>query len=276
MDDVFLISLLVYLLCGALAGFLGGLLGIGGGVVIVAILLIVLPTQGVGPEHLYHIAIGTSLASIIITSLSSSYAHYKRGAVRLDILRNITPGILAGTFVGSLIASYMPHTFLQIFITCFLYFVGSNMLFNFIKPKGEHRMPGLVGTSAAGSVIGLFSSWVGVGGGTMSTPFMMYCGVPMITAVGTAAAIGVPISIAGTIGYIVGGWGDPTLPPGTLGYIHIAALVTLALGSILMAPIGVRVAHALPVKVLRRIFAVFLLVMATQMLWKVFSSFSAG
>lgn len=261
-----LLSMVIYLACGAFAGVLAGLLGVGGGIVIVPLLAIVLPMQGVPATYVQHLALGTSLASIMFTSIASSRAHAKRGAVRWDIWRSITPGILLGTFLGGLVASGMPTFFLKAFFICFLYFVAVQMLLD-IKPKASRELPHMLGMSAAGGGIGLLSSFVGIGGGSLSVPFMTFCNVPMHTAVGTSAAIGFPIAVAGTLGYVIGGWNVPGLPAGTLGYVHVLALVGLAAASFCTAPLGAKLSHALPVKTLKRGFALFLLVVATRMLW---------
>lgn len=259
-------SMLVYLACGAVAGILAGLLGVGGGIVIVPMLVLILPWQGVPPQYVQHLALGTSLASIMVTSISSTRAHNKRGAVRWDIWKAITPGILIGTFGGGLVAAQMPTLFLKAFFVCFLYFVAVQMLLDF-KPKGGRDLPGKVGVAGVGGAIGLVSSFVGIGGGTLSVPFMSFCNVPMHTAVGTSAAIGFPIAVAGTLGYVVGGWGMPDLPWGALGYVHVAAFAGLAVASFFTAPLGAKLAHSLPVKTLKRFFAIFILLMATRMLW---------
>lgn len=261
-----LLSMLIFLACGAVAGVLAGLLGVGGGIVIVPMLAMILPMQGVPATYVQHLALGTSLASIMFTSIASSRAHNKRGAVRWDIWRAISPGILLGTFCGGLVASTLPTLYLKAFFVCFLYFVALQMLLD-IKPKASRELPRFWGMSAVGGGIGVLSSFVGIGGGTLSVPFMTFCNVPMHTAVGTSAAIGFPIAVAGTLGYVVGGWNVPDLPAGTLGYVHVLALVGLATASFCTAPLGAKLSHALPVKTLKRGFAVFLLVVASRMLW---------
>lgn len=265
-----LLSLGIFLACGAVAGVLAGLLGVGGGIVIVPMLAIIFPMQGIAPEYVQHLALGTSLASIMFTSISSTRAHSKRGAVRWDIWRAITPGILLGTFLGGLVASDMPSLYLKAIFVCFLYFVALQMLLD-IKPKASRELPHWTGMTATGGGIGIVSSFVGIGGGSLSVPFMTFCNVPMHTAVGTSAAIGFPIAVAGTLGYIVGGWDVAGLPSGTFGYVHVLALVGLASASFCTAPLGAKLSHALPVKTLKRGFALFLLVMATRMLWGLFA-----
>ena len=265
-----LVSILVYLCCGAVAGVLAGLLGVGGGIVIVPMMVAVFPSQGIPAEYVQQIALGTSLASIMITSISSSRAHHKRGAVHWDIFRNITPGILLGTFLGGLVATHMPTLFLKVFFICFLGFVSLQMLSNY-RPPASREMPGALGTAGVGGVIGLISSFVGIGGGTLSVPFMSFCNVPLHHAVGTSAAIGFPIAVAGTLGYIVGGWNAPGLPAGCVGFVNLMAFFGIAAASFMTAPIGARLSHSLPTAKLKKGFAVFLIIVALRMLLGLFS-----
>ncbi|MDR1777805.1 MAG: sulfite exporter TauE/SafE family protein [Desulfovibrio sp.] len=260
------LSFLVYLACGAVAGILAGLLGVGGGLIIVPMLAAVFPTQGIQPEYVQQFALGTSLASIVITSISSTRAHNAKGAVHWDIVRNITPGILAGTFLGGILATHLPSLFLKIFFVCFLFLVSAQMLSNYRPPAGR-EMPGFWGTTGVGGGIGLVSSFVGIGGGSLSVPFMGFCNVEMHHAVGTSAAIGFPIAVAGALGYIIGGWGRPDLPPGAFGFVHVWALVGIAAASFLTAPLGAKLSHSLPTAKLKRGFGVFLAIVALKMLY---------
>ncbi len=262
-------SLLCFLLGGAVAGVFAGLLGVGGGIIIVPLLSFIFPFIGVPAEYVHHLALGTSLASIMVTSISSAKAHNSRGAVRWDIFKAITPGILLGTFVGGLVAAYIPSYLLQGLFVIFLYLVALEMLFA-KKPQGARGLPSPFGISGVGTGIGLISSFVGIGGGTMSVPFMTFCSVPMHTAVGTSSAIGFPIAVAGTLGYILGGYGAEGLPEYTLGFVHLLAFMGIAGASFLTAPLGARLAHSLPVPVLKRFFAIFLLFVATRMLYNLF------
>lgn len=261
-------SLIIYLCCGCVVGVLAGLLGVGGGTVIVPILVAVFPYQGVPPQYVQQLALGTSLASIMFTSISSARAHHLKGAVKWNIFRNITPGILLGTFCGGLIATHLPTMFLKIFFICFLFAISAQMMTNYRPPATRH-MPGAWGTAGAGGIIGLVSSFVGIGGGSLSVPFMTYCGVGIHDAVGTSAAIGFPIAVAGTLGYIVGGWGRPDLPAYTLGFVHLWALFGIAAASCVTAPLGVKISHALPTAGLKRAFAIFLVLVALKMLWDI-------
>jgi uncharacterized membrane protein YfcA len=257
--------LITYCGVGAIAGVLAGLLGIGGGLVIVPMLVYIMGIQGVSSEVLMHVALGTSMASIMFTSVSSFMAHHKRGAVRWEVVRRIVIGIFTGTFLGSCFAAAMSTGFLKGFFCIFLYVVATQMLMN-KKPKPSRDLPGTLGMFATGNVIGSVSSLVGIGGGTLSVPFMVWCNIPVHHAIGTSAAIGLPIAVAGTIGYIFNGWGLDSLPVYSIGYISLPALLGIASISVLTAPLGVRLAHSLPVDKLKRIFAVLLYVVGTKML----------
>jgi uncharacterized membrane protein YfcA len=260
-----LTTLLIYGLVGAIVGILAGLFGIGGGLVIVPMLIYAFSLQNIPHELTMHLALGTSLASIIFTSISSFLAHHKRGAVHWDIVRKIVVGILTGTFLGSCVASLMSTNFLKIFFVIFLYFVATQLLLN-KKPKPGREIPGNLGMFATGNIIGVFSSLVGIGGGTLSVPFMLWCNINAHHAIGTSAAIGLPIALAGALGYIFNGWNVAGLPAYSLGYVYLPALLGIAAVSILTAPLGVRLAHSLPVDKLKRIFSLLLYVVATKML----------
>lgn len=257
--------LLMYTLVGAVAGVLAGLLGIGGGLVIVPMLVFCFVRQGIPDAMIMHMALGTSLASIMFTAVSSFRAHHKRGAVHWDVVRKIVIGIFTGTFMGSWIAAQLSTRFLKGFFVVFLYYVAIQMLTN-KKPKPSRQIPGHAAMFGVGNVIGVFSSLVGIGGGTLSVPFMIWCNMPVHHAIGTSAAIGFPIAVAGTIGYIVNGLKVADLPAWSLGYIYLPALLGIVVTSVLTAPLGVRLAHSLPVDRLKRVFALLLLVVGTRML----------
>ncbi len=256
---------MIYICVGVLVGLLAGLFGVGGGVVIVPMLVITLSWQGIPEQFIMHLALGTSMASIIFTSMSSFWAHHKRGAVHWVIVRRITPGILVGTFLGSCIAARMSTGFLKVFFIVFLFYVAVQMFLN-KKPKPSREIPGHVGMFGAGNVIGAVSSLVGIGGGSLSVPFMIWCNVLVHNAIGTSAAIGFPIAIAGAVGYVFNGIGIAGLPEHSLGYVYFPALAGIVCASVLTAPLGVRLAHSLPVERLKRIFALLLLAVATRML----------
>jgi uncharacterized protein len=259
----------MYILVGAIAGILAGLLGIGGGLVIVPMLVYCFTLQSIPYEHLMQIALGTSMASIIFTSVSSFLAHHRRGAVEWSVVRRIALGILVGTYFGTWIAAGLSTEFLKVFFVVFIYYVAVQMLLN-KKPKASRQLPGHAGMFGAGNVIGVVSSLVGIGGGTLSVPFMIWHNIPLHRAIGTSAAIGFPIAIAGTAGYLVNGIGVTGLPSYSIGFIYLPALAGIVCTSVLTAPLGVRLAHYLPVDRLRRLFAVLLLLVGTRMLVSVF------
>jgi len=260
-----LTTIALYCGVGAVAGVLAGLLGVGGGLVIVPMLVFCFTLQSFSPESIMHIALGTSMASIIFTSISSFMAHNRRGAVDWSIVRGVTLGILVGTYGGSVLAANLSSAFLKGFFVVFLYYVSFQM-FTGKKPKPSRTLPGKAGLFGAGSVIGVVSSLVGIGGGTLSVPFMIWGNIPVHRAIGTSAAIGFPIAIAGSVGYIVNGLGTAGLPEYSLGYVYFPALVGIVAISMFTAPLGVRLAHSLPVDKLKRVFALLLFLVATRML----------
>ena len=251
---------------GLVVGFVAGLLGVGGGLIIVPVLIMLLHTHGqaVGMEP--QLALGTSLATILFTSLSSVRAHQRRGAVEWSLVRRIAPGIVLGTLAGAALAARMPATVLKIFFVIFLFYAAIQMWLDF-KPAPHRGLPGRAGTSLAGGVIGVVSSWVGIGGGTLSVPFMLWHNVPLHRAIATSAAIGFPIAFAGAVGYVLGGWTVSGLPAGSLGFVYLPALAGIVLGSVLTAPLGARTAHRLPVRPLKRVFALLLFTLALRMVW---------
>jgi uncharacterized protein len=257
--------LLIYLGVGVIGGLLAGLFGIGGGLVIVPLLVFCLTWQGIPQEYVMHLALGTSMASIIFTSVSSFWAHHKRGAVQWTVVRRIVPGILLGTLLGTCVAARLSSSFLKIFFVFFLYYVAVQMLID-RKPKPSRDLPGQLGMFGVGNAIGMVSSLVGIGGGALSVPFMIWCNLAVHQAIGTSAAIGFPIAIAGTLGYIVNGLQAAGLPEYSFGYAYLPALAGIVCASVLTAPLGVRLAHSLPVARLKRMFAMLLIVVGTRML----------
>ncbi len=253
---------------GLSAGFLAGLLGIGGGMLMVPFLTFILDQRGVEPGLAVKMAIATSMATIMFTSLSSVRAHHRRGAVRWDLVRGLAPGILAGGLLaGAGLFSLLKGSWLALLFALFVSFSGWQMLRN-QRPAPSRQMPGPAGQIAAGSGIGLLSGLVGAGGGFASVPFMVWCNVPVHAAVATSAALGFPIALANTAGYVVGGWGQPPALPGAAGYLYLPALALIAAASVTMAPLGARVAHAMDVAQLKKAFATLLFALAAYMLYK--------
>ena len=263
-----LTAFLLYCVLGAVAGVLAGLLGIGGGTVVVPMLVFAFGWQQISPDVVIHLAIGTSLASIMFTAISSAWAHHKHGGVDWHVFKFITIGILLGTYFGSFVAANIPARYLQIFFVVFLLYVATNMLLN-KKPNPSRHLPGFAGMTGAGLFIGLISSLVGIGGGTLSVPFLVWHNVDMRRAVGTSAAIGFPIALSGTFGYITNGWGAMHLPEYALGFVYLPALVGIVAVSMLTAPVGASIAHKLPIPKLKKFFSIFLYVVALKMLMDV-------
>lgn len=258
-------------LLGLCTGFLAGLLGIGGGMIMVPFITAILTSRGVAADLSVKMAIATSMATIVFTSISSVRAHHKRGAVRWDIVRRLTPGIVAGAALASLgLFALLKGASLALVFAAFVSFSATQMLLD-KKPKPSRGLPGSAGQAAAGTVIGFLSGLVGAGGGFVSVPFMTWCNVAIHNAVATSAALGFPIALANALGYTVSGQGVPGLPAGSVGYIFLPALAVIATASVLMAPVGVKAAHAMPVKSLKRVFAGLLYLLAAYMLYKAIS-----
>lgn len=261
---------LSYIALGAFTGFFAGMLGIGGGLVMVPMLTMLFAAQGIFPPgEVLHIALGTSAATIVFTSLSSLRAHHQHQAVLWKIVFQITPGILLGTLLGTLFASSIDARPLAIFFTCFVCFVALQMILD-IKPKVTRELPGVFGVIATGAGIGAISSLVAIGGGSFTVPFLSWCNVPVRKAIGTSAAVGFPIALGSALGYTFNGYGHSGLPPFSLGYVYLPALAWVVPPSMLVAPFGARVAHRVPVATLKRVFAGLLIVLAGRMLWKLF------
>jgi uncharacterized membrane protein YfcA len=253
---------------GCFTGFLAGLLGIGGGMLMVPFLTLILSHRGVAPGMAVKMAIATSMATILFTSLSSVRAHHQRGAVRWDIVRGLTPGIvLGGMLAGAGAFALIKGQALAVVFGLFVTFSATQMLRG-RKPAASRQMPGPAGQVAAGTGVGFMAGLVGAGGGFISVPFMTWCNVPIHHAVATSAALGFPIALANTVGYVVGGWSLPQALPGAVGYLFLPALGVIALASVSLAPLGARVAHAMDLAQLRKAFAVLLYGLGAYMLWK--------
>jgi uncharacterized membrane protein YfcA len=253
---------------GVGTGFLAGLLGIGGGMLMVPFITIILGHRGVPSDLAVKMAIATSMSTIMFTSISSVIAHHRRGAVRWDIVKRLSPGIVIGSLVGSLgVFALLKGSALAILFALFVGFSATQMFLN-RKPKPTRQMPGTAGQFAGGGAIGFLSGLVGAGGGFISVPFMTWCNVAIHNAVATSAALGFPIAVANVAGYVASGQAVQGLPEGSVGYIWLPALVVIAVCSFFIAPLGAKAAHSLPVSKLKRVFASILYVLAAYMLWK--------
>jgi uncharacterized membrane protein YfcA len=254
-----------YLAIGAAVGFLAGLLGIGGGMIMVPMLVFVFTAKGFPAAHMMHLSLATSMATIVFTSLASVRAHDRHGAVDWAVARAMAPGIVAGALAATLIAGFVPTRPLAIFFTGFMFYAATQMFFE-VKPKASRQLPGAAGLFGAGAAIGAFSGLLAAGGAFLSIPFLAWCNLPLKRAIGTAAANGFPIALAGTAGYVLNGMRVEGLPEGSLGYVYLPGVALIVAASMPLAPVGARLAHVLPVKPLRIVFALMLFAIALRML----------
>jgi uncharacterized membrane protein YfcA len=254
-----------YVAIGALVGVLAGMLGIGGGAIMVPLLVWLFEAQGLPKAHILHLAVGTAMATILFTSVSSVRAHAARGAIRWDIARNMTPGILAGGLAGSWIASFIPTAAFAAIFTGVIYIAATQLLLG-RPPKPGRQPPGLGGMFVAGFLVSALSAFAAVGGAFMTVPFMLWCNVPILQAIGTAAVIGFPIALSGTAGFVATGLREAHLPPYSFGFVFLPALAGIVAASVLTAPLGAALAHRLPAVWLKRIFALLFYAIATRML----------
>jgi uncharacterized membrane protein YfcA len=258
------------LLMGAGGGYAAGLLGIGGGMVLVPFITMIFTAEGFPPGLVVHMAIATSLATIMFTSLSSVRAHHRHGAVQWRIVALLAPGIVLGSLLGPWIGKQMNTTTLSLLFALFVAFSAAQML-RHTKPAAGRELPASAAMFAAGGVIGTLAGLVGAGGGFISVPFMTWCNVRIHQAVATSAALGFPIALAGTLSNIYVGWPEPGLPPYSLGFVYVPALAVIVAASMVMAPLGARMAHRMDVAGLKRIFAVVLFALAGYMFYHAFA-----
>ncbi len=249
---------LLYLLLGGAAGVLAGLFGVGGGMIMVPVLIYSFQAQGVAPEVLTHLAVGTSLATIAFTSINSIRAHHKRGAVRWEIFRWLAVGILGGSVLGGLTASLLQGPLLQKIIGVFAIVMAAQMAFN-LQPQASSAVPGKAGLGVAGTVIGWASAIIGIGGGSLTVPFLSWRSVPMQQAVATSAACGLPIAVASALSFMWLGHNEPQLPEWSVGFVYLPAVVGIASTSMFFARFGAQLAHRLSPLMLKRLFALLLL-----------------
>lgn len=257
--------LALFLLAGCAAGFSGGLLGIGGGLILVPVLTVLFTAQQIAEPLVMPLALGTSLASIIFTSLSSVRAHHARGAVDWQLVRRMIPGLLTGAVFGAALSARFSPELLKFFFLAFAAIAATQMLMG-CRPGATRTLPGAAALFCVSSAMSCIASLAGVGGASMSIPFMTWCSVPLRSAIGSASAIGLPIALAGAVGYVNNGLGMAGLPPFCLGLIHLPALAAVAAGSVLAAPLGAALSHKLPVSALKKVFALMMYAIAGKML----------
>ena len=258
-------TVVVFLLLGCVVGFFAGLLGIGGGGIMVPVLTAYFLYKNVPVEYVVHLALGTSMASIIVTSASSLYAHQQHQGILWYIVKLMVPGVLFGTFAATYIATHVSSQNLAIFFAVFMAYVSLQMFLN-VQPKPSRQLPGKSGLISVGAGIGAVSAVVAIGGGSLTVPFLAWHNVNLKKAIGTSAAIGFPIAIAGTAGYLINGWNTEYKQDYLFGFIYLPAVLLISMMSYFTAPIGAKLAHKLPVPVLKKVFSLFLLVLGIRML----------
>lgn len=259
---------LAYLALGSAVGVFAGLFGVGGGLLLVPALLFFFHIQQFPLDLGMHMALGTSMATILFTSLASMRKHHQHAAVNWQVVRKISPGILLGTLLGALFAASVSQRALGIFFALFVYFVAAQILLD-IRPHPSRQLPSRAGMTWVGALTGWVSSLVSIGGGTIVVPFLVWCNVPLRKAIGTSAAIGFPIAVGGTVGYIATGLHQQNLPAYSLGFIYLPALLWVALGSSFTAPLGAMATHQVRVEVIRKLFSLVLISLATKLLLRV-------
>ena len=264
-----MIAFVAYLGIGLLSGLLAGLFGVGGGVVIVPALVLLFTQLDLGGPWIPHLAVGTSLATIIGTGAASTLAHHRRAGVRWEIVRALAPGIVLGAWAGAAMVGWIPDLWLKRLFAAFLGYVGARLLLNPAPRHLAEGLPGQARLAAVGGGIGMLSALVGIGGGTLTVPFLNGRGLDMRQAVGTSAACGLPIALAGSLGFVVAGWGRAELPALSTGFVYWPAVLAMLIASMPAAPLGARLAHALPVGLLKRLFGLLVLAIAARLAFAV-------
>lgn len=254
-----LLSVLLYPLVGSAAGLSAGMFGVGGGLVIVPALVLCFAALGVAPEIIMPLALGTSLTTIVVTSISSVHAHHAMGNVDWLVWRRLSPGIVVGVVVGVQTAASLPAGVMKTAFGLFALVIAVQMAFQ-LQPAGKQNLPGRTGLSLAGTIIGFFSALFGIGGGSLTVPFLSFCEVRMQQAVATAAACGLPIAVAGMLSNIAVGFSVQSLPKFSTGFVYWPAVLGIVIASVPCARMGARLAQRLPPLVLKRCFAGFLCV----------------
>jgi len=267
LPDSYLFEVFVYLLTGAFSGFAAGLLGIGGGLIIVPVLFFIFSSHGYETQYLMQMALTTSLATIVTTSISSTRAHHKKRAVIWSLVLLLSPGIILGAAFGGIFASSINSDNLKIFFALFEFAVATNLLFK-KQPASHDKKINRMLAASGGTVIGFISTLAGIGGGTMTVPFLHWFNISMRNAVATSAACGFPIALVGTLSFIYASYGLSTGSSHSIGYLQYDAFIFVAGSSFLVAPLGAKVAHSISEKTLRLSFAFILFTLGLIMLFK--------
>lgn len=231
---------------------------------LVPILSALFAAQALAGEHTVHLALGTAMASIVFTSSASVRAHHRRRAVDWSIAGRLAPGMVVGALLATLASGFISQRVLALAFATIVYGGAAQMLFG-ARPSASRGLPGTAGMLAVGAAVGVVCGLVSAGGAFLTVPFMLFCRVPILTAIGTAAAVGIPVAVVGTAGYVASGWRVDGLPSMSLGFVYLPALAALVVGSVVTAPLGARLAHRMPVVALKRVFALLLFALATKM-----------
>lgn len=261
--DWFLI--IIFLSLGAFVGFMAGLLGIGGGGILVPLLVTIFIYLQVDTAHVLHLALGTSMACIVVTSLSSLLAHHKQKAVDWKLVKKMAPWMILGTFSATFIATQLSTRVLAVFFSLFMAYVSLQMFKN-RTPNTHQASPKQVELTLISFLIGMISALVSIGGGSLTVPYLNWRSYSIKVAIATSAALGFPIAIAGSIGYFINGMSANIELPNTLGFVYLPAIIFISVTSFITAPWGAKVAHKLPVKTLKRAFGILLIVLSLKML----------
>jgi hypothetical protein len=260
--------IVAFLLTGVFSGTVAGLLGVGGGMIIVPMVVWILSSQGLGDDNAIKIAVATSLAIIIPTSISSTLAHHRSGALQWDIVKRMLPGILIGTALGGLLVDSLPDMALRIIFAVGCWAIAAKMLFGG-NPSPSRTLPQWPGLNTAGAIIGGVSALLGIGGGSLTVPFLHWCNVNMREAVATSAACGLPIAVSGALTLVIAGQDVSSLPDNSIGYLYLPALICISISAVVFAPVGAKLAHTLPLPLLKKCVAVFILAAGINMTLKV-------
>ena len=258
-------DILMLMLCGSISGFLAGLLGIGGGMILVPFMILVFNHLGFNQEVIVHMAIATGMATILFTTSSAIWAHHKHGSIDWKLVASLSPGMIFGGLIGgSELFEALKTSWLSLFFAVFIVYTSIQMLLN-KKPKAGRDLPGSVGLFSFGAFAGALASLVGAGGAFITVPFMLWCNVKPHTAMATSSGLGLPIALAATLGYVYGSWGNPNLPEGSIGFIYLPAVACIVIVSIFTAPFGAKMARKLDVAQLKRVFGIVLFFLAAFM-----------
>lgn len=268
--QILLETLPVYLLLGVGVGICSGMLGLGGGVIIVPTLTLIFPIFGIAEEIQMQLILGTSLAIIAPTSFAAMITHNRKKAVLWPVVQQLAPMIIVGTFIGAYVAEYLPSELLkQIFGVFIVLAMGRSIVERFMKKKVQDdasSLPGKTGMNFMGLIIGSFSAILGIGGGSITVPFLTACRVDMKHTIACSVACGLFIATSATIGFLITGWNNPLLPEWSTGFIYWPAVLGIVISSIIVAPIGARIAHAVPTGFLKMVLAVGLVVIGANMI----------